>query len=47
MVFQCNLMDFVSWYNPSQAYTVKRVKPTRTADRNIGDLIFMIFVVSF
>ncbi len=32
MVFQCDLVGFVSWYNQSQAYTVKRVIPT--ADRN-------------
>ncbi len=34
MVFQSNPMDFISWYNPSQAYTGKTcVIPT--ADRNI------------
>ncbi len=34
MVFQTNPMDFISWYNLSQAFTVKRVLPT--ADLNIG-----------
>ncbi len=32
MVFQCDPMDFISWYNPSQAYTVKHVSyPQLTA----------------
>ncbi len=32
MVFQCDPMDFISWYNPSQAYTVKHVSyPRQTA----------------
>ena len=31
-MFQCDLMDFVRWYNPSQAYTVKHVSnPQLTA----------------
>ncbi len=32
MVCQIQSMDFTSWYNPSQAYTAKRVIPT--PDRN-------------
>ncbi len=29
MVFQCNPMDFISWYYPWQAYTVKHVSNPR------------------
>ena len=41
MVFQCDPMDFISWYNPSQAYTVKhvsnpRLTATRRSNRSSG-----------
>ncbi len=29
MVFQSNPMDFISWYNPSQAFTAKHVSYPR------------------
>ena len=41
MVFQCDPMDFTSWYNPSQAYTVKhvlypRLTATHWVERNVS-----------
>ena len=40
MVFQCDPMDFISWYNPSEAYTVKHVSyPRLTATRGLYGMI--------
>ncbi len=37
MVFQSNHMDFISWYNPSQAFTAKHVSyPRLTATLIMG-----------
>ena len=45
MVFQCDPMDFISWYNPSQAYTVKHVSYPQLTATPLAGLVYFNLIL--